>query len=224
MKHTQFDIPGFVQRDPKRAKAARYRRRAKRLVDLAGVVMLAPVIAPVTAVVWALVRLDGGPGFYGHKRVGKDGREFRCWKLRTMVTDADARLKAHLRGCPEAAREWAQNYKLRQDPRVTRIGRFLRRSSLDELPQFWNVWQGEMSLVGPRPVPREELMEYGGYQAAYLECRPGITGLWQVSGRNDVSYATRVSLDSEYVRHADLWVDLAILMRTVGVVLRGSGR
>lgn len=224
MKHSQFDIPAFVQRDPRRVSAARYRKRFKRVLDVAGVLALAPVVAPLTAVLWAIVRLDGGPGFFGHTRVGKDGAEFKCWKLRSMVPGAEARLKAHLRENPAAAREWANNYKLTHDPRITRIGRFLRRSSLDELPQFWNVLRGEMSLVGPRPVPRAELLEYGGYQGAYLECRPGITGLWQVSGRNDVTYQTRVSLDADYARTGDLWVDLEILARTVGVVVRGSGR
>ena len=171
-----------------------------------------------------IVALDGANPFFGHRRVGRDGRVFRCWKLRSMVPDAEARLARHLAENPAAAREWAAARKLSQDPRVTRVGRVLRRTSLDELPQVWNVLLGEMSLVGPRPVTTEELMRYGPARWAYLGVRPGITGLWQVRGRNRLSYAERVRLDAEYARDASLALDLGLLLRTVPAVLRLTGQ
>ena len=223
MKHEVFDVPGFAQRNAARVRSARYLSKGKRALDVIGVLALAPIAAPLIGALWCAVRLDGGAGFFGHERVGQDGRAFHCWKLRTMVPDARARLRDHLRHDPAAAREWAQTYKLRNDPRVTRLGRFLRKSSLDELPQLWNVLRGEMSLVGPRPVPRAELLEYAGFERAYYAMRPGITGLWQVSGRNSVTYADRVQMDMTYARKASLLMDLRILGRTIGVVLRRTG-
>jgi exopolysaccharide production protein ExoY len=196
----------------------------KRLFDLALAVMALPVILLVIALLCLLTRLDGGPGFFGHVRVGKDNREFRCWKIRTMVPDAEAVLTAHLAQNPAAAAEWARDFKLTDDPRVTRLGRFLRASSLDELPQIWNVLCGEMSLVGPRPVTRGEMDRYAGYEWCYLSVKPGITGMWQVSGRNDVSYDRRVQLDMQYLRKQSILQDIVILLRTARVVLTGTGR
>jgi exopolysaccharide production protein ExoY len=210
-------------RPPRRRALERYRDGAKRRLDIVLVLVLAPLVLPVVAVLWLAVRAGGGPGFFGHERVGLDGRRFRCWKLRTMVPDAEARLRAHLRRDRAAAREWAETYKLRHDPRVTRLGRVLRKTSLDELPQLWNVLRGEMSLVGPRPVPEAELIEYAGYEWAYLSCRPGLTGLWQISGRNAVSYGQRVRFDVEYLLRAGLAEDLRILALTPREVLRRSG-
>ena len=201
----------------------RYQSRAKRGLDLLGCLLLAPLAGGLVGVLWLLVRLDGGPGFFGHERIGRNGVPFLCWKLRTMCRDAEARLEDHLARNPAAAAEWAESYKLQEDPRVTRLGRILRKTSLDELPQLWNVLKGEMSLVGPRPVPAVELVEYGGYEWAYLLARPGITGLWQVSGRNEVSYSTRVGMDLTYVLQAGVRMDLSILWRTIGEVLRRSG-
>lgn len=209
--------------DAHRARFAAYQDGAKRRFDVLGCLMLAPFIAPVVGLLWCLVRLDGGAGFFGHWRVGKDGVPFRCWKLRSMCVDAEARLARHLAQNPEAALEWEANYKLAHDPRVTRLGRFLRKTSLDELPQLWNVWRGEMSLVGPRPVPAAELAEYMNNVWAYLAARPGITGLWQVSGRNRVSYSTRVGMDLRYVLEAGVRTDLWVLWKTLGEVLRRSG-
>jgi len=223
MRREVFEIEGFVRGAQPGARARRYADGAKRVLDVAGVLALAPVVLPVVGGLWVAVTLDGGPGFFGHTRVGRDGVAFSCWKLRTMCPDAEARLKAHLRANPAAAREWADCYKLRDDPRVTRLGRVLRRTSLDELPQLWNVLRGEMSLVGPRPVPRDELVEYGSASGAYLGLRPGITGLWQVLGRNGVTYPHRVRMDADYARRASLWLDLWLLWRTVGVVLRRTG-
>jgi lipopolysaccharide/colanic/teichoic acid biosynthesis glycosyltransferase len=196
----------------------------KRAVDLVGGLALLVLLAPMIAGLMALVALDGGPALFGHLRVGRHGRRFRCWKIRTMVVDAEARLARILRDDPVAAAEWARDHKLSRDPRVTRLGAFLRRSSLDELPQIWNVVIGEMSLVGPRPVTPAELEKYGTAVRDYTAVRPGLTGLWQVMGRNDLSYAQRVALDSHYVRTRSLTGDIEIMLRTVGVVVRGDGR
>jgi lipopolysaccharide/colanic/teichoic acid biosynthesis glycosyltransferase len=194
------------------------------MLDLCAVLALAPLAVPLVAVLWALVRIGSpGPGFYGQPRVGRGGRSFRCWKLRSMTAGAEAALARHLAADPSAARQWAARQKLAHDPRVTRLGRLLRRTSLDELPQLWNVFRGEMSLVGPRPVTRGELARYGADAWAYLCCRPGLTGAWQVAGRNALSYAARVRLDVDYARRAGLATDLRILAATPRAVLRGPG-
>jgi undecaprenyl-phosphate galactose phosphotransferase len=148
---------------------------------------------------------------------------FGCLKFRSMVPDADEILKRRLDDDPDARTEWEQGFKLKDDPRITPIGAFLRRTSLDELPQLWNVLKGEMSLVGPRPIIEEELERYGDQVGYYLETRPGITGLWQISGRNNTSYDDRVALDSWYVRNWSLWYDLVILVKTINVVVKGQG-
>lgn len=203
---------------------SRYARWGKALFDLGLGLMLLPVLLPVILVLCVLVAMDGGLPIFGHKRIGKDGREFRCWKIRTMVVDAQERLKKHLADNPEAAAEWQQNFKLENDPRITRIGRFLRKSSLDELPQLFNVFRGEMSFVGPRPVVRDELLRYGLHQQVYMSMRPGVTGLWQVSGRNDVAYDQRVSMDVQYAREVSLTEDVRIVAKTVSSVLSLTGK
>lgn len=176
---------------------------------------------PLMAMVAILIRAgDGGPAIYGHSRVGANGRPFRCYKFRTMVCNGDEILKAHLAACPDSAREWAATHKLTNDPRVTPMGRLLRRSSLDELPQLFNVLRGDMSCVGPRPVVAEELVRYGENAVDYLAARPGITGLWQISGRSSLDYADRVKLDALYVRRWTLGLDLVILIKTIPAVLR----
>lgn len=164
-----------------------------------------------------------GPVFYGQRRIGRFGREFTAWKFRSMVKDADAILHDYLAKHPELRIEWERDHKLKDDPRVTWIGRLLRRTSLDELPQLWNVLRGEMSLVGPRPIVQAEVEKYGERFALYQKVRPGLSGLWQVSGRNDTTYAERVALDCYYVRNWSVWLDLVILARTVRVVLLGKG-
>lgn len=196
----------------------------KRGIDLILAAILLPIVAPIIAVLYLCVRADGGPGFFGHRRVGQDGRAFRCWKIRSMVPDAERVLREHLAGDPAAAEEWRRDYKLRDDPRITRLGAFLRDTSLDELPQIWNVLMGEMSFVGPRPVVEEELEKYTGYEWCYLSCRPGITGLWQVSGRNEVDYASRVAMDVRYATDSSLLDDLVIIWRTAGAVFGRTGR
>ncbi len=200
-----------------------YASHLKRSLDLAMVVLLAPLALAVVAVTLALVRLDGGPGFFGHVRIGRKGRPFTCWKIRTMYPDADLRLTALLAADPIAARAWELQQKLDADPRVTPLGRVLRRLSIDELPQLWNVVRGEMSIVGPRPVTASELDRYGTRRRFYLSCRPGLTGLWQVSGRSRLSYEERVSLDQRYAERIGLLSDLSVLARTVPAVLRMTG-
>jgi undecaprenyl-phosphate galactose phosphotransferase len=170
-----------------------------------------------------LMRREGGSVIFKHRRIGRGGQTFECLKFRTMIPNADQVLRTLLERDPELKAEWVRDHKLRNDPRITRLGRFLRRTSLDELPQLWNVLRGDMSLVGPRPVVREELLRYGRNVGIYLAAKPGITGLWQVTGRNDTDYRRRVVLDTYYVRNQNLLLDLYILFKTTGVVLGGTG-
>ena len=199
-----------------------YERSFKRLCDIALVVCTAPISLPLIAVLMLITRISG-PALFGHTRIGQNGKEFRCWKIRTMIPNAEDDLMHLLTTNPIAAYEWARDRKLQQDPRVTRFGKFLRRSSLDELPQLWNVLMGEMSLVGPRPVTENELENYSADKWAYLGRLPGITGLWQVSGRNSVSYDERVALDVAYSRRLSFLTDCSILLRTGSAVLRRTG-
>lgn len=198
-------------------------RLTKRVFDTVAAALLLVVLSPLLLVLAILIRRDGGPALFAHPRIGKQGRVFNCYKFRTMVVDAEQQLEQLLQRRPELRHQWQRERKLRQDPRVSPIGRLLRRTSLDELPQLINVVRGEMSLVGPRPVVRAELQRYGDEVGYYLMVRPGMTGLWQVSGRNDVDYDTRVYLDTWYVKNWSLWHDLVILIKTVRVVLLRSG-
>ena len=195
----------------------------KRAIDIVGASVGLLLCIPIFLLVGIALKQEGGSVFFAHHRVGRRGRVFPCYKLRTMLPDAQSRLDAYLASHPEAREEWARDFKLRDDPRVTKLGQFLRRSSLDELPQLWNVLIGDMSLVGPRPVVEAELERYGQHVQAYLAMRPGITGLWQVSGRNDTGYEQRVALDAQYVREWSVWLDCVILVRTVEVVLMRRG-
>lgn len=188
-----------------------------------GAVLLGILFSPLMLLIVLLTRREGSPAIYKHRRVGRDGKPFGCLKFRTMIPNADQVLRELLESNPELKAEWVRDHKLRNDPRVTALGRFLRRTSLDELPQIWNVIRGEMSLVGPRPVVREELLRYGRNVRAYLTTRPGITGLWQVTGRNDTDYRRRVALDTYYARNKSLILDLYILLKTTRVVLAGRG-
>ncbi len=195
----------------------------KRAFDVSAVVVSAPLWAPLMLALAGLIRVSSkGAAFYGHERVGRGGRTIKCLKLRTMVEDADRRLAELLASDPELAAEFARTFKLKDDPRVTRVGRFLRKTSLDELPQLINVLKGEMSLVGPRPITEGEIRRYGQYMPIVLSARPGMTGLWQVSGRNDVSYATRVALDVQYAFGQSLVSDMGIIARTFVRVFRPS--
>lgn len=209
---------------PLRISGQLYRNGLKRLVDVVLVLLSLPLILPALVCLAVLIRLsDGKSAFFGHTRVGQNGRRFRCWKLRTMMPDADLILARHLATDPAAAREWAERRKLEHDPRVTRIGRILRCSSLDELPQLWNVLRGEMSLVGPRPLTPEEVEQYGPDARHYCAVQPGITGLWQVQGRNGLRFRERVAFDVTYARSVSPDLDFKILLRTFRVVLAGTG-
>ena len=193
-------------------------RPFKHLFDALGAVLLGLVFLPIILGVVVALRLQGGPVFFRHRRIGRDGAIFECLKFRTMVPDADRVLREMLDRDPALKAEWLRNHKLQVDPRITAVGRFLRKTSLDELPQLWNILRGDMSLVGPRPVVLDELTRYGRCASRYLSVRPGLTGLWQVSGRNHTSYRRRVALDVYYVRHQSVWLDLNIVARTVKVV------
>ena len=197
---------------------------AKTAFDRASAFLGLILVLPVMLVVAALIALRrDGPLFFSHVRVGKGGRLFRCYKFRTMVPDG-SRLFNHILSIDPVAREdWQVRRKVHRDPRVSRLGAFLRSSSLDELPQLWNVLCGDMSMVGPRPITLEELAEYGDNAREYLSVRPGITGAWQVSGRSQCTYAERVALDVDYVRNLSFARDMVILLRTVNVVLRRQG-
>lgn len=197
--------------------------RFKRGFDLLCSLLLTLVFAPIVLCIVLAVRRSGGPVFFPHERVGLNGRSFRCYKFRTMVPNAEERLKELLNSDAALAAEWQEIRKLRDDPRITPIGRFLRKTSLDELPQIWNVLRGDMSLVGPRPIVRDELRLYGRNLGTYLGSKPGLTGLWQVTGRNDTCYRRRVAMDVYYSRNKSLLLDLSILLKTVRVVLTGSG-
>lgn len=199
-------------------------RRFKRTLDLLGAVIGGLLISPVLAAIALLIKLDSrGPAFYGHWRIGAGGKHFRCWKFRTMRPNAEQVLEKYFRENPQLRAEWEQNQKLHDDPRVTRVGRFLRKTSLDELPQLWNVLRGEMSLAGPRPIVDVEVPKYGEVYELYKRIRPGITGIWQVSGRSETSYPERVAMDSHYVRNWSFWLDLIILARTIKIVVLGRG-
>ena len=194
--------------------------RLNQLLALLILVLLAPLMAAVAFLIW---RRDGAPVLFAHYRVGHDGKLFRCMKFRSMYRDAERMLADLLERDPAARAEWQREQKLQRDPRITPIGHFLRRTSLDELPQLFNVLRGEMSLVGPRPITVGELTRYGRVRWHYLSVRPGMTGLWQVSGRNNTSYDERVALDRRYVEERSMWMDLRILVKTVKVVVARDG-
>ncbi len=197
--------------------------RRKRALDIIGALLLIAVLSPVIVGTFLCLLVTGGRPVYGQPRVGRKGKVFRCWKFRSMVVHADRALARILATDAQRASEWKATHKLKDDPRVTRVGRFIRRTSIDELPQLFNVLMGDMSLVGPRPVTQPELNRYGSAVTHYLAAPPGVTGLWQVSGRSNTSYDYRVSRDVAYYEMASLRADLGILMRTVSVVVRGSG-
>jgi Undecaprenyl-phosphate galactose phosphotransferase WbaP len=199
-------------------------RLAKFLIDLAATLVGGLIIFPLIIIIAILIKIDSpGPIFYLQTRIGQGGKPFKAWKFRTMVPNAARSLQDYLDKHPELRDSWEKDRKLRRDPRVTRIGSFLRRTSLDELPQLWNILRGEMSLVGPRPIVDEEIERYGDKFPLYTKVIPGLTGLWQVSGRNNITYQERVNLDAYYVRNWSVWLDIYILIRTLWVVVTGEG-
>lgn len=201
-----------------------YRDFGKRLFDIFMCLLLVPVIAPVVAILAVIVSRDGGSPFFLQRRVGRDGKIFHCVKVRSMSMDAEERLRKLLAEDPAAAAEWAEHQKLDRDPRITRVGQFIRKSSLDELPQLWNVLKGEMSLVGPRPVVPDELLRYGEHAGSYKRVRPGVTGLWQATGRNALAYSERVQLDVRYERELSLGMDLKLIALTGLSVVNSTGK
>jgi Undecaprenyl-phosphate galactose phosphotransferase WbaP len=208
---------------PRQTQIAR-KSWAKRISDLVLAGLGGLVLLPLACLIAIAIKLQSpGPILYGQWRIGRGGKKFRAWKFRSMRVDADAVLESCLRSDPALREEWEQTHKLRQDPRVTSLGRFLRRTSLDELPQLLNVIAGEMSLVGPRPIVDAEVCRYGDNFELYKRVPGGVTGLWQVSGRSDTSYAERVTLDTFYIMNWSVWLDLCIIGRTFGVVLRSRG-
>lgn len=198
-----------------------YAGLGKSIFDILFVILAAPIALPLVAVLALILAVTGGSPFYLQDRVGRGGRTFRMIKLRSMVRNADDLLEAHLAANPDARREWDEKQKLTNDPRITLFGRFLRKSSFDELPQLWNVFRGDMSIVGPRPMMTSQRSLYPG--RAYYALRPGITGLWQVSDRNESSFAARASFDQTYLKTLSFRGDLSILARTAVVVFRGTG-
>jgi Undecaprenyl-phosphate galactose phosphotransferase WbaP len=198
-------------------------RLTKRLFDTALAALLILLSSPIMLLIALALKLEGGSVFFSHSRVGKKGKRFNCYKFRSMVPNADQALQNLLDSNPTLQAQWDKEHKLKDDPRISPLGAFLRRTSMDELPQLFNVLKSEMSLVGPRPIVEEELEKYGLEKSYYLMVRPGMTGLWQVSGRNDVDYDTRVYLDAWYVKNWSLWYDLAILVKTFKVVLWRRG-
>jgi lipopolysaccharide/colanic/teichoic acid biosynthesis glycosyltransferase len=199
-------------------------RVVKRCADIFLVLVSLPIAMIVIGVIAAAVKLSSpGPVFYSHRRIRKGGAFFSMWKFRTMCIDSVEVLEDHLVRHPEARAEWNKTHKLRRDPRITRIGFFLRRYSLDELPQVWNVFVGQMSLVGPRPIVAAEVEKYGACFDCYCRVKPGLTGLWQVSGRSALSYERRVALDCEYVEHWSLMREIVILLKTFASVVNQDG-
>ncbi|HGF5683084.1 TPA: undecaprenyl-phosphate galactose phosphotransferase WbaP [Klebsiella pneumoniae] len=198
-------------------------RVLKRLFDIAGSIAIIIILSPILFYISQKVKKDGGPAIYGHERIGKGGKPFKCLKFRSMVINSKEVLDNLLATNFEAKQEWDATFKLKNDPRITKIGGLLRRTSLDELPQLFNVLKGEMSLVGPRPIITAELERYNDEVDYYLLSKPGMTGLWQVSGRSDVDYETRVYLDAWYVKNWSMWNDIAILFKTISVVLNKNG-
>lgn len=198
-------------------------RMLKRLFDIMGSLVIIITLSPALIYISRKVKKDGGPAIYGHERIGKGGKSFKCLKFRSMVVNSKEVLEQVLASDLEARAEWDATFKLKNDPRITKIGHFLRRTSLDELPQLFNVLRGEMSLVGPRPIITAELERYNDEVDYYLLSKPGMTGLWQVSGRSDVDYETRVYLDAWYVKNWSMWNDIAILFKTISVVLKKDG-
>jgi Undecaprenyl-phosphate galactose phosphotransferase WbaP len=196
----------------------------KRCIDLVACVVGGIVLLPFLSYLAIAVKMSSrGPVFYGHDRIGRYGVTFKAWKFRTMFQDSGLKLEQYLEANPDLKNEWERDHKLKFDPRVTRIGRFMRKTSLDELPQLWNVFCGNMSLVGPRPIVTQEIQKYGHFYGLYTMVKPGITGLWQVSGRNNTTYDERVQLDAYYVRNWSPWVDIVLLFKTIRIVLFAHG-
>lgn len=220
VNYPRFDAENAVGQ-PTIPTSGAYRNGAKRLLDIVLILLAAPFVLPVVLLLAFAVSRDGGSAFYSQERIGRGGKVFRMWKLRSMIPDADKALEQHLASDPAARAEWDSTQKLRRDPRITPLGAIIRKSSMDELPQLWNVVTGDMSLIGPRPMMVSQKSLYPG--TAYYLMRPGLTGLWQTVGRHRTTFAARADYDNTYARDLSLRGDIAILFRTVSVVFRGTG-
>lgn len=218
------DLDGMLLLEVEDRLALKKNKVMKRVFDLVCSVCFLIILSPVFALLAFLVKIDSrGPVFFGHARVGRDGKEFLCYKFRTMVPNAEQVLEDLLKNDTDARSQWQKDYKLKDDPRVTRVGKIMRKTSLDEFPQIWNVIKGEMSLIGPRPIIADEIEMYGQKAKYFFKVTPGITGLWQVSGRNDINYDERVLLDEYYAKNWSPWLDIEILLRTIGAVIKKTG-
>jgi len=221
---TAKEIGGIIGLEVKQQLLRPWSKFLKRSLDLTITLLLSPIVIPLVALFALLIKLeDSGPAFFRNERIGHGGRKFNAWKLRSMVTDGDAVLRDHFEKNPLDHAHWQATQKLKRDPRLTRVGRFIRKTSIDELPQFWNVLIGEMSVVGPRPVLEKQVAMYGPAFNLYKQVRPGVTGLWQVSGRNHLTFAERATLDKYVIQNWSVWLDIYILARTGGAVLSGDG-
>ena len=218
------DLGGILALDIKNPSLSRSAQLMKRIMDVLLTLIGGFLILPIILTVSFLIKVDSpGKIFYGNKRVGKNRDSFLCWKFRSMRQNADEVLNTYLAKDLKLKQEWEKNQKLKDDPRITKIGKFIRKWSIDELPQLWNVLKGEMSLVGPRPCFEVQLQRYGKNQDLYTRVKPGITGLWQISGRNTLSFDDRVKLERHYVSNWSIWLDIYILAKTIMVVLKGEG-
>ena len=194
------------------------------MLDIFVILVASPIVVPVFLLLCILTKLTSkGPIFYGHPRIGKNGKPFKCWKFRSMCVNSQEILKEILETNPQMRAEWEKDHKFLNDPRVTKFGKFLRKSSLDELPQLINILLGQMSIIGPRPVTEEELIKYGDLKDYVLSVSPGLSGMWQVSGRSDTGYEERITLDSFYIQNWSIWLDIWILIKTIWVVLKRKG-
>lgn len=219
---TRQEDAKFIQNPPALSTGTKiYSSVFKRFSDILIVMVSAPAVLVIVAILSLLIARDGASPFYAQDRVGKNGRIFRMWKLRSMVVDAEGKLESYLAANPVRRLEWDERQKLRHDPRITRIGHLIRKTSLDELPQLWNVLIGDMSIVGPRPMMPSQKAIYPG--RAYYVLRPGITGFWQISARNESSFAERARFDTNYLNELSFWADIRVMICTVRVVLTGTG-
>ncbi|HPJ92513.1 MAG TPA: undecaprenyl-phosphate galactose phosphotransferase WbaP, partial [Deltaproteobacteria bacterium] len=219
-----YDLDGMLLLEMEDRLALKRNAITKRVFDVLFSIMGMVILSPLLVGIMLLIRLDSnGPVFFGHKRLGRGGRYFSCYKFRTMLINSQDILNNLLENDQEAREKWERDFKLKDDPRITKIGSFLRKTSLDELPQLWNVLKGDMSLVGPRPIIADEVQKYGEKSKYLFRVIPGITGLWQVSGRNDVDYDERILLDEYYAKNWSLWLDIELLFRTIGAVLKKKG-
>jgi exopolysaccharide production protein ExoY len=218
--HNSADFPLTADFAAKRTLGGRRKRSFDIVFSIISIIALTPIMLLISLLI---LIFDGGPAIIRHERIGRGGASFSCLKFRTMIKNGEDILRAHLEENTIAQKEWEQTRKLTNDPRVTKIGKILRKTSLDELPQIFNILVGEMSFVGPRPIVYEEIKRYGSAFLDYRQTRPGLTGAWQISGRSDVTYDVRIELDRSYISNWSLWLDMKIILKTIPAVIRAKG-